>query len=169
MPPGRDIPHQYKPLVGNHYGHLPPGREHPHHWYRSPPPLSHVTQQDMANFHHTTPTMENATVPQRPGPIQLQQAPSSYHGSQSCPSSGYLALSETHNHPSQVLTSAQQSAIEHTPLGGTNAGPYHPTGPTSTHNPVYPPGHTVPTGHSAPPGHGDTLDVDQGMGFPTWV
>ena len=38
--------------------------------------------------------------------------------------------------------------------------------PTSTHNPVYPPEHTVPTGHSAPPGHGDTLDVDQGMGFP---
>ena len=26
------------------------------------------------------PTMENATVPQRPGPIQLQQAPDSYHG-----------------------------------------------------------------------------------------
>ena len=107
MPPGRDIPHQYKTLVGNHYGHLPPGREHPNHQYRSPPPLSHVTQWDMANFHHTTPTMENATVPQRPGPIELQQASSSYHVSQSCPSSGYLALSETHNHPSQVLTSAQ--------------------------------------------------------------
>ena len=75
-------------------------------------------------------------------------------------------MSETHYHPFQVLTTAQQSAIEHTPVGGTNAGPYHPTGPTSTHNPVYPTGHTVPTGHSAPPGHGDTLDVDQGMGFP---
>ena len=67
----------------------------------------HVTQWDMANFHHTTPTMENATVPQGPGPIQLQQAPGSYHGSQSCPSSGYPALSETHYHPSQVLTHAQ--------------------------------------------------------------
>ena len=166
MPPGRDTPHQYKPPVGHHYGHPPPEREHHHHRYRFPPPLSHITQRDMANFHHTTPTMENATVPQGPGPPQLQQAPGSYHGSQSCPSSGYPALSETHYYPSQVLTRALRSAIEHTLIGGTNAGPYHPTGPTSTHNPVYPPGHTVPTGHSAPPGHGDTLDVDQGMAFP---
>ena len=93
---------------------------------------------------------KNATVPQGPGPPQLQQAPGSYHGSQSFPSSGYSALSETHYHPSQPLTIVQRSAIEHTPVGGTNAGPYHPTGPTSTHNPVYPPGHTIPTGHSAP-------------------
>ena len=106
MPPGRDTPHQYKPPVGHHYGHPPPGREHHHPQYRSPPPLSHITQQDIANFHHTTPTMENATMPEGPGPIQLQQALGSYHGSQSCPSSGYPALSETHNHPSQVLTSA---------------------------------------------------------------
>ena len=119
----------------------------------------------MVNFHHTTPTMENSTVPQGLGPPQLQQAPGSYHGSQSCPSSAYPALSEMHYHSSQVLT-PPQSAIEHTPVGGTNAGPYHLTDPTSTHNPVYPPGHTVPTGHGAPPGHGDTLDVDQGMGFP---
>ena len=135
----------------------------------------------MANFHHTTPIMENATVPQRPGPIQLQQVLGSYHGSQSCPSSGYPALSETHYHPSQVLTSAQQSAIEHTPLGGTNAGPYHPTGPPSTHNPVYPPGHTVPTGHSAPQDMVILLKVhlsiiwsthrthDHLMPFPRWV
>ena len=94
-------------------------------------------------------------MPQRLGPIQLQQAPGSYHGSQSCLTSGYLALSGSHYHPSPVLSSAQQSVTEHTPLGGTHAGPYHPTGPASTPNPVYPPGHNVPTGHSAPPGHGD--------------
>ena len=151
MPPGRDTPHQYKPPVGHHYGHPPPGREH-HHWrYRSPPPLSHITQWDMANFHHTTPTMENVTAPQGPGHIQLQQAPGSYHGSQSCPSSGYPALSETHYHPSQVLTHAQRSTIEHYLVGGTNAGPYHPTGCTSTHNPVYPPGYSAPLGHGDPP------------------
>ena len=103
-----------------------PGREHHHHQYRSPPPLSRITQWDMANFHHTTPNMENATVPQRHGPKQSQQASSSYHGSQSCPSSGYPALSETCYHPSQVMTSAQRSTIEHTPPGGTNTGPYHP-------------------------------------------
>ena len=113
MPPGRDTPHQYKPPVGHHYGHPPPAREHHHSRYRSPSSLSRITQQDMVNFHHTTPTMENATVPQGPVPIQLQQAPGSYHGSQSYPSSGYPALSETHYHPSQVLTSAQRSAIEH--------------------------------------------------------
>ena len=107
MPSGRDTPHQYKPSVGHHYGHPPLGREHHHHRYRFPPPLSHITQWDMANFPHTTPTMENATVPQGPGPPQLQQAPDNYHGSQSCPSSGYPALSETHYHPSQVMSHAQ--------------------------------------------------------------
>ena len=168
MPPGRDTPHQYKPPVGHHYGHPPPGREHPHLLVQVPSSIvSHVTQWDMVNFHHTTPTMENATVPQGPGPPQLQQALGSYHGSQSCPSSGYPGI--VRNLLSSLSGSdslLQRSAIEHNPVGGTNAGPYHPTGPTSTHNPVYPPGHIVPTGHSAPPGHGDTLDVDQGMGFP---
>ena len=67
-------------------------------------------------FHHTTPTMENATVPQGPGPQQLQQVPGSYHGSQSCPSSGYPALSETHYHPFQVLTTAQCNLPLSTPL-----------------------------------------------------
>ena len=37
---------------------------------------------------------------QRLGPSPLHQAPGSYHGSQSCPSSGYPALSETCYHPS---------------------------------------------------------------------
>ena len=34
--------------------HLQGGKYH-HPWYKSPPPLSCITQQDMANFHHTTP------------------------------------------------------------------------------------------------------------------
>ena len=45
-----------------------------------------------------------------------------------------------HYHPSPVQSSAQRPATGHTPVGWTNAGPYHPTGCTSTHNPVYPPG-----------------------------
>ena len=76
--------------------------------------------------------MQNASISQRLDPTQVQQVPGSYHGSQSCPSSGYPALLETHYHPSQVLSSAHRFAPEHTPLGGTNAGPYHPTGPAST-------------------------------------
>ena len=131
-----------------------------------PPPLSHVTPWDMANFHHTTAELWKMLLYHRGKVLHnCSKLPCSYHGSQSCSSSGYPALSETHYHPSQVLTRTPRSAIEHTPIGGTNAGPYHPTGPTSTHNTVYPSGHTVPTGHSAPPGHGDTLDVDQRMEF----
>ena len=106
-PPGRDNPqHWYEPLVGNHYG-PPQGREQPHHRYRSPAPLSHVTQWDMANFHQRTPTMQKATISQRVVPSPLHQVPGSYHGSRSCPSSGYPALSETCYHPSHVPSSAQ--------------------------------------------------------------
>ena len=105
------------------------------------PPLSHVTQWDMANFHHITPTMEKATMSQRLSPSPLHQAPGSYHGSQSCPSSGYPALSETHYHPSQVPSSAQRSVTEHTHSGGRNTGLYNPPGQASTHNPVCPPGY----------------------------
>ena len=143
-PLGRDIPqYQKEPSSGYHYGHPPPGREQPHHRYKSPPLLSHVSQQDMANFHHITPTMEKATISQRVGPSPLHQAPGSYHGSQSCPSSGYPALSETCYHPSQAPSSAWRSVTEHTHRGGRNIGPYHPTGPAPSHNPVYPPGHNV--------------------------
>ena len=155
-PPGRDIPqHQKEPPSGYHYGRPPPGREQPPHRYKSPPPLSRVTQQHMANFHHITPTMEKATMSQRLGPSLLCQAPGSYHGSHSCPSSGYPALSETHYHPSQVPSSAQRSVTEHTHSGGRNTGPFNPPGPAPTHNLVYPPGHNVSAGYSGPPGHGD--------------
>ena len=50
---------------------------------------------------------------QRLGPSPLCQAPGSYHGSRSCPSSGYPALSETCYHPSQVPSSAQRSVTVH--------------------------------------------------------
>ena len=154
-PPGRDIPqHQKEPPSGYQYGHPPPGREQPPHRYKSPP-LSCVTQRDMANFHHITPTMEKATMSQRLGPSPLHQAPGSYHGSRSCPSSGYPALSETHYHPSQVPSSAQRSVTEYTHSGGRNTGPYNPPGPAPTHNLVYPPGHNVSAGYSGPPGQGD--------------
>ena len=143
------------PQVAIYYGHPPPGREQPHHRYKSPPSLSRVTQQDMANFHHITPTMEKATKSQRLGPSPLHQAPGSYHGSQSCPSSGYPALSETQYHPSQAPSSAWRSVTEHMHTGGRNIGPYHPTGPAPSHNPVYPPGHNVSVGYSGPPGHDD--------------
>ena len=109
----------------------------------------------MANFHHITPTMGKVTMSQRLGPSPLHQAPGSYHGSQSCPSSGYPALSETHYHPSQVSSSAQRSVTEHTHSGGRNTGPYNPPGPAPTHNPLDPPGHNVFVGYSGPPGHGD--------------
>ena len=109
----------------------------------------------MANFHHPTPPMENTCLLQRQLHTSLQKTPGRYHGSQSCPSTRYPALSESHYHPSQVPSSAQRSITEHVPLGGKNTGPSNPTDPAPTHNPIYPPGCNVPTGYSAPPWHGD--------------